>query len=643
MKTSRKLITTCVELDIGVSAAIALLIRKGMLSISKDDTDGLGSTDGLNRFESKDDPNGLDQKDGLNGLDPKMLDPNMPIDDDMYQLLQDEFSSRKTHHPKTDELNAKKQATEPNKKGSIENNRTLRKLPNQEKDMKNPQERHAPDKSRGLYGLGFVSNLPKKENENPGKDDCISILNNMIGNKEQPITLQDIDNYIKSADCQLQFLDADRKPAEEQTASILRFKLPYKDKYNGDIYGEFTRYEDKKGFIGVTWRQNSIGCLMQYGFIHIEPSIRKIQTKLDNHYITEANIGGYIVGEEELLNGAGYSQKDGNPTSRKIAQFIRFKTSLMDKNGKAIYLWFTRTENGFTGIECGNENDFTQAKNNQQRFNRGRLSFESKEQCNKFLAEVASLAMKEPWDFKIHRANDVEYPILASYLEHELNRLFYEYEKLEQENKIIFNENNTKVLFNTNLLDQFGNDMRIIGDVMNIASDTYIKNPRLLKGSERELKNNGFNIGIKANPPEFFADINDIIFHSEWIVDIEGIDKNDHIFGDRLERFPKVYQQEESSKLVRDLKSAIELAKKIAQRNYKFIVPMYYPKFHRIQLLMPIYLNGKMDGLPDFALVLTPDDGFYTPETILGMEEVYQDARLIAKPDETWLNPTMIE
>ena len=71
---------------------------------------------------------------------------------------------------------------------------------------------------------------------------------------------------------------------------------------------------------------------------------------------------------------------------------------------------------------------------------------------------------------------------------------------------------------------------------------------------------------------------------------------------------------------------------------------MYYPAKHRIQLLMPIYLNGEYTRHPDFALVLTPhpDERIYTPETILGLKEVYQDARLIAKPETSWLNPEII-
>ena len=71
---------------------------------------------------------------------------------------------------------------------------------------------------------------------------------------------------------------------------------------------------------------------------------------------------------------------------------------------------------------------------------------------------------------------------------------------------------------------------------------------------------------------------------------------------------------------------------------------MYRPQDNKIQLLMPIYLKGSYSSMPDFALILTPDKEhqLYSPETILPLDAVYQDARLIAKPDDTWLNPDTI-
>ena len=129
-----------------------------------------------------------------------------------------------------------------------------------------------------------------------------------------------------------------------------------------------------------------------------------------------------------------------------------------------------------------------------------------------------------------------------------------------------------------------------------------------------------------------------------WDIDC-NVSKYEHIIEQRIERFPDRYKDLEADDLGQKMDNAIEFAKKIAQRNYKFIIPMYYPTAHRIQLLMPIYLETSYTSQPDFALVLTPhaNERVYTPETILGLDEVYQDARLVAKPEESWLNPRIIK
>lgn len=142
----------------------------------------------------------------------------------------------------------------------------------------------------------------------------------------------------------------------------------------------------------------------------------------------------------------------------------------------------------------------------------------------------------------------------------------------------------------------------------------------------------------------FFDDINDVIFQTEWEID-KDFDTFTHIIQERAERFPDEYKGQETDVLARKLDDAIDFAVALAQRNYKFIVPMYRPQTNSIQLLMPIYLNGAYSKHPDFALILTPDKSteMYLPETILPLDAVYQNARLIAKPDESWLNPETIE
>lgn len=499
-------------------------------------------------------------------------------------------------------------------------------------------------KEKGLRGLGFVSNLP---NQNSVKPDFVSLLKTIVGNNVATITEQDIDGYVKSDECTLEFLNSNHERTENDEIKYIRFILPEKyldKKYGGRIYGEFELKD--ANFMGVFWRQTSISSLLKFGRIDDkDSSIDRLKKISGNDEITSANIFEYIVGRGEYLNGAGYPQsEDGEEVSLEYAKFKRLKTSLK-KNGKPIFIWFSKDsvvskrigKPCFMGFDCGDAADFEKAKLDKRKFTKGHLLFESAEKYNEFLKELSQKTMPEPWHFKNKNGGkyDTDFPILASYIEQELNRLF-------DENKIIYNEDKTKALFNTNLLDKFAHDLCITGQVTIIMNVIYLENLRI-NVSTRDLMKEGFK-KIEPLAPQFFNDINEIVFHSNWLID-KDMDKYDHIINENRGRFPEEYQKKEVSTISQSLDHAIQSAQKIAQRNYKFIVPMYYPGKKRIQLLMPIYLDGFFNRQPDLALVLTPDDRnhIYIPETILELNEVYQDARLIAKPDEAWLNPSLIE
>ena len=154
----------------------------------------------------------------------------------------------------------------------------------------------------------------------------------------------------------------------------------------------------------------------------------------------------------------------------------------------------------------------------------------------------------------------------------------------------------------------------------------------------RELRALGFSGREKPQAASFFKDANDIIFHPEWRVDTEtNFLKLKHAVEDNRERFPKNFQNMGSEYVARSLTNAIALSSGIAKRDFRFIVPMYSSTHGSLQFLMPLYLGGKIKKTPDLAVILTADDGYYIPETVIGMKEAYMDARLISKPDEAWL------
>ena len=151
----------------------------------------------------------------------------------------------------------------------------------------------------------------------------------------------------------------------------------------------------------------------------------------------------------------------------------------------------------------------------------------------------------------------------------------------------------------------------------------------------------GFNVDNTPQPATFFEDVNEVIFQSAWTID-SSFEHLSHIIQDNRSRFPKEYQEKDPVRVAGDLEQGINMAVRMAKRNFKYIAPMYRPQKDCIQMLMPIYLSGSYREAPDFALVLTPDNGIYIPETILPIDGAYQNARLIAMPDEAWLRPDTI-
>lgn len=498
------------------------------------------------------------------------------------------------------------------------------------------------NEKKGLLKLGYVKNLV---HNSKGKN-CMSFLSILTGRE---IKLSELDAFIESPDFQIEYTDSEGNLASESDALAFRFKLPWNDKRGEPLYAYFYRKDIHSQFTGVNWGPGNYIKQSKFSELKCLGSISQTcwdkLTILCSQSITKDTIGEYINSDKEYYNGAGYTKfSDGSSVTYENGKFIKFATSLYNLKGEKLFGWFTKDAKGkYQGISWGTEDDFKKAQKYREQFFVGRMAFESIDECNIFLDKLKMSIIDEPWDYKHKVDKKYKYPILKSYLEFELDRLYYEQDELMYQNRIIYNETKSKILFNTNLINKFGHDLVIVGDLIVVANKEIVCNLEI-SPSSMKLRRYGFNSSAEPMTPKFFQDINEIIFHCEWDID-QDMTKYAHIIEERIERFPEKYRGLSADDLGLKLDNAIEFAKRIAQRNYKFIVPMYYPSAKRIQLLMPIYLETSYTAHPDFALVLTPHtkEQLYTPETILGLDEVYQDARLIAKPEESWLNPDMIE
>lgn len=397
---------------------------------------------------------------------------------------------------------------------------------------------------------------------------------------------------------------------------------------------KMTKFKEKSGILKLGYVINLKTCKEELNSLLDENdkvSTTELNAIVDNALIVYVNRYGY---EKE---------RNGSPITKDKASYLYFSTWLTDIRGNVIIGWFEKKakEHVFKGVTWGSKSALDARIKKSKMFRLGDLCFEKESDGLAFLADVADSTIPETWSFK-NKPSAINHPILKSYIENTFEVLKKEAEK-GISNKLVYSQDRRHLVFNTNLLDKFFHEILIVVEVRKQEDgSTILINPRRVK-KELELRKLGFAKDVKPEQPQFFKKVEEVIYQPTWSID-KDFDKFTHIIEERRDRFPVEYQQATSDELGRKLDDAITFAVAIAQRNYKFIVPMYRPQTGDIQLLMPIYLKGTYSCKPDFALILTPDkeNEYYTPETILPLDAVYQNARLIAKPDDTWLNPDTI-
>lgn len=395
------------------------------------------------------------------------------------------------------------------------------------------------------------------------------------------------------------------------------------------------------------WNNSTKSGLLNLGYVmNLKSCKAELNELLPGDTVVSTADINTIVDDASIiyLNKNGFAQdRAGEPVLQENASYLYFETGLISKSGEMIIGWFERKTklDAFKGVSWGTKLSLDTKIRTSRMFHWGDLYFSNEEEGLAFLEDIAANTIPETWSFK-NKPSNVNHPILKSYIENTFDVLKKEAER-GVKNKLVYSRDGKYLLFNTNLLDKFFHEILIVVNVCLQKDGSKILMHARRVRKELELRKLGFEKDAKPKQPCFFEKVEEVIYQPTWTID-KDFDKFAHIIEERRQRFPIEMQNASSDELGRRLDDAITFAVAIAQRNYKFIVPMYRPQTGKIQLLMPIYLKGTYSSKPDFALILTPDkeNEYYTPETILPLEAVYQNARLIAKPDDTWLNPDTI-
>ena len=140
------------------------------------------------------------------------------------------------------------------------------------------------------------------------------------------------------------------------------------------------------------------------------------------------------------------------------------------------------------------------------------------------------------------------------------------------------------------------------------------------------------NLGISDRPERanYFEKPELLLFDWHYQIDVQY----KHILEDEnnKSRLPKEFL--ESNNMINIINGAIDAMKKRVSANYKLAIPQYYDG--KIQLLLPLSLMS--DNKADVAIVVTKKGNVYQGHTCLTLDMAYNNARLIAKPEDNWLS-----
>lgn len=403
---------------------------------------------------------------------------------------------------------------------------------------------------------------------------------------------------------------------------------------------------NSKQIMKKTFNSSAAFGIKKFGFINnFSSSVAQFNYLLQGTglTVTSTEIDTLVDGITPVhLNSYGCDNFHGQPVGDKYAMYRVIKTGRKTAAREEIVALFVKNRKfgSFEGVTWTTMRSLRHELDLMSKPRIGEIYFANKDSFEKFLDDIASNAVAEPWSFS-NRPSACKYPILKSYLENIFGKLRRE-TMAGATNKIVQSADGHYILFNTNLPDTFGKDILIMAEVRKkVNGEEYFENPSMFTKGVSEMRRLGFSVENTPQPASFFEDVNEVIFQSSWTID-SSFEHLDHIIQDNRSRFPKEYQEKDPVRVAGDLEQGINMAVRMAKRNFKYIAPMYRPQKDCIQMLMPIYLSGSYRDAPDFALVLTPDNGIYIPETILPIDGAYQNARLIAMPDEAWLRPDTI-
>ena len=359
-----------------------------------------------------------------------------------------------------------------------------------------------------------------------------------------------------------------------------------------------------------------------------------------------------------------------------------FRTGLKNKNGEEVSLFFARNTRknddrpwALTRVYEGTPNPEDFAPSPAERSHPGDAleDFAVIGNWSDVLRTLADMALPEQWDFQDAKTHN--FYILRQYLK-------YTFLRLKHEGKVLITEDESFAAFNTGLLTIHYDDIYACFEKNHdpAASIPWRFSSFCTEGSRGDGQRITIHFAQPPQPAAYITEVSDLLYDTRCRLAVNY----DHILSDNIGRMPLSYLRDVcsrypealrlidraskcrsgsltynkqmralaafcedqegallSERIRSDFKRAIDKATKRIRWDYKTAVPIYYPAYNLLSLMIPLCLDS--DNIADVALLVEKtESGNYLGHTILTLPMAYLDARLLCRPHSDWLRPSLI-
>lgn len=241
-----------------------------------------------------------------------------------------------------------------------------------------------------------------------------------------------------------------------------------------------------------------------------------------------------------------------------------------------------------------------------------------------YLADLVELASPENWG--------TDNKVLFNYVIHLFEKVACDYNKnvgTDKATEFLYMDDK-HACFNTGLYTE---KFEYIYCLFDKNRHPEAPSPWYLAGFFKESANQLRPIGSLPSKVQLFDDPAQLIYDYRLPVRTN----KDHILSDprNFDRLPlKLRELDDHAMLSRLFDGAVMEATKRVASNYTLAVPQYHKG--SIQLLLPICLTSND---PELALAVHRDADAYSARTCLTLDMAYNNARLIVKPEASWIRP----